>query len=221
MFANMDYPEDDAASSPASRDEVAPAARAPAGAPVRWPCSAATARASSRPRCGARRASAGRRGCSHETLPRLARRALPGRALLAVERARRRVPAPGRRRHHVVLRRRRVPAAARRRAPRRGAVRDRVPGVRQRARAGTLPAAVGACTTRRGRRARRATSAPAGTSTTCATTTSRELFGVDPVGAALRRSRALPRARPRRDRRGHGARVRRVAPRALDAAAAR
>ena len=49
-----------------------------------------------------------------------------------------------------------------------------------------------ACTTRRGRRARRATSAPAGTSTTCATTTSTLLFGVDPARAALRRSRALP-----------------------------
>ena len=34
---------------------------------------------------------------------------------------------------------------------------------------------------RRGRRARRATSAPAGTSTTSATTTSARLFGVDPV----------------------------------------
>ena len=62
-----------------------------------------------------------------------------------------------------------------------------------------------ACTTPRGRRARRATSAPAGTSTTCAITTSRDLFGVDPMRAALRRSRALPRARPRRHRRGDGA----------------
>ena len=47
-----------------------------------------------------------------------------------------------------------------------------------------------------------------------------ELFGVDPMRAALRRSRALPRARPRRHRRGDGADVRRVAHAALDLRAA-
>ena len=115
-------------------------------------------------------------------------RAVPGRAVLAVERARRRVPAPGRRRHHLVLRRRRLPAAARRRAPRRACASPpsawRSPTCPSAHARSACPAATDACTTRRGRRARRATSAPAGTSTTCATTTSSALFGVDP--AALR-----------------------------------
>ena len=73
----------------------------------------------------------------HEVLAGAGARALPRRAVLAVERARRRLPAQAERRHDVVLRRRRVPAPARRRAPRRGALRLRVPGVRQRARATT------------------------------------------------------------------------------------
>ena len=68
-----------------------------------------------------------------------------------------------------------------------GPVRRRVPRVRQRARRGgdrarasATPAPV-RCTTRAGRPASRGTSAPAGTSTTSATTTCGELFGVDPV----------------------------------------
>ncbi len=70
-------------------------------------------------------------------------------------------------------------------------------------------------TTRAGRPGCRATSAPAGTSTTCATTTCELLFGVDP--GELRRGdheRYLELS-ARGLRRGDGGRLRRVAPRRL------
>ena len=138
-----------------------------------------------------------------------ARDVCPDVAVLAVERARRRVPAPGRRRHDVVLRRRRLPAAARGRAPRRGALRLRVPRLRQRpgARRRRCP---GGATAR---------VAPPALEGARAARPRRRL-------GLRRRPRPLPRsgssasipprlryadhdryldARPRRDRRGHGA----------------
>ena len=184
MFANMDYPGDE----PAFMASVAREAASNCGDCRRghaWPCCAATARSSSRPRCGARRASSGDRALFEQTLAQLCAVHCAAHALLAVQRAWRRVPAPGRCGHHLLLRRRRLPAAARRRAPGRPEVRHREPGLREHSRRrppwSACPAAWRrGCTTRRGRRARRATWAPAGTSTTCATTTCKSLFGVDP-----------------------------------------
>ena len=86
-----------------------------------------------------------------------------------------RAPVPPRPRRRELLRRRRLPATDRGCTPGRGRVRGRVPGVRQRARRGRARrdrAADSSCTTRVGRPGCRATSAPAGTSTTFATTIS-------------------------------------------------
>ena len=122
--------------------------------------------------------------CSTRCLPRTGARALPRRAVLAVERARRRLPAPARTRARPRTTAsaptcgRSTTRAAPRCASRPSAWRSRTCPTRTRA---CRAARRSACTTPRGRRARRATSAPAGTSTTCATTTSRELFGVDPM----------------------------------------
>ena len=168
MFANMDYPDDERsrrASSPRSTEQFARLQARPCVAVV---CGNSEVEQQAA-MCGARaRALVAARCSTRRSRTRVAA-ALPGVPLRAVERARRRVPARGERRAVVVLRRRRVPAAARGRAARRGAVRLRVPRVREH------PRAIRRCRashiTRRGRRARRATSAPAGTSTTCAITT--------------------------------------------------
>ena len=223
MFANMDYPETTRRSSRRVGPRSTPAARAAAGAARASRSCAATARASSRRRCGARRASAGRRALFHRrSSPQLVDARCPDVPYWPSSAHGGAFPHAGERRA-----RRRTTASAptcgrsRTRAAPRSRFASRVPGVRQRPGRDALPGGP-ACarTTPRGRRARRATWAPAGTSTTCATTTSSALFGVDPVDAALRGSRALPGARPRRDRRGDGADVRRVAARGARSRAA-
>ena len=144
-----------------------------------------------------------------ELLPRLVARARVRRRLRALGAVRRRAAVPTRPRRRQLLRRRRLPAAARGRAARRGPLRGRVPRAsptcptrRRSRRCCPSAGASSSCTIRAGRPACRATSAPAGTSTTCATTTCELLFGVD--AGELRRDR--PRALPRALARGHAAR---------------
>ena len=111
-----------------------------------------------------------------ELLPALAREAGVDAVVRAVGAVRRRPAVPARPRRRQLLRRRRLPPAARRRAARRRAVRVRVPGVRERPRRRDARVATGLGAAARppsaleGRRAARRR-APAGTSTTCATTT--------------------------------------------------
>ena len=132
MFANMDYPDDDPGFVASATDEARQLLGRLAG-----PAVARRAVRQQRGRAAGGDVGRAARALEHRAVPRGSsggRSRVPARrALLALERPRRRLPAPGRRRHHVVLRRRRVPAAARRRAPRRGALRDRVPRLRQRA----------------------------------------------------------------------------------------
>jgi beta-mannosidase len=191
MFANMDYPEDDAGFVDGVREEA------------KQQLLRLQARPSVAVLCGN---SEGEQQA-----------ALPRRALLAIERARRRLPAPAERRHDVVLRRRRVPLAGHRCAARRGALRLGVSRLRQRARAARAARrsdgarasrrVEGAHAARPRRRLglrRRARSLP------------RRALWRRAHAAALCRSRALPRAVARRHRRGHGRGVRRVAHAALD-----
>ncbi len=135
MFANLDYPSPTPSSwhsSSARRASSLDRARRPRRAS---PCSAATARSSSRRRCSGSTARLGaRRRCYGELLPRACARRRARRRLLALDAERRRPPVPPEPRRRPLLRRRRVPPPARGRAPRRGALRRRVPRVRERAR---------------------------------------------------------------------------------------
>ena len=204
MFANMDYPFADAGVRRAWR-------RARCGSSWtgwrRHPCVAVLC-GNSEVEQQAAMWGAPREQWQPPLLPRGAagavRGAGAGRALLAVERARRRLPAPGQRRHHLVLRRGRVRA---RRSTMRGAAAcasppsawpsptspSRPPWSACRA------AWPRACTIRSGRRARRATWARAGTSTTCATTTCASCSASTLRGCAMPTTTATWRsgARPR------------------------
>ena len=136
----------------------------------------------------------------HEIAPALGARALPGRPLLAVERARRRVPAPGERRHHApitasapICGRSRTRAAPRSASPpsvSRSPTSRAARAARRRRRC--------ACITRRGRRASPRDLGAGWDFDDVRDSLPGELFGVDPMRAPLRRSRALPRARTRR-----------------------
>ena len=216
MFANMDYPAARSGIPGVGAARGAPAAGSACMRGPAWPCCAATARWSSRPRCGARRASNGAGALFEQTLADAVRDACPGHALLAVQRARRRVPAPGRPGHHVLLRRRRLPARPGRCPARRPEVRHRVPGLRQHSRHRRARAHA-----RRPRHAR----APSGVEGAIAARPGRRLglrrrarplpeaaVRGRPAATALLRPRPLPRAGARRHRRGHGRRLCRMAP---------
>ena len=132
-----------------------------------------------------RRATGGDVGCAPRKLvaPAVSRAtratvpgALPRGALLALERSRRLVSTRRQFRHHLILWSGSLSAAPGGCAPRGGPLRLRVPGIRQhpgRAHAGenAWRRRDPLSTTRPGKRAHHATWAPAGTSTTCATTT--------------------------------------------------
>ena len=225
MFANMDYPAEDAGVRRRSvRSRGCASSWRACRAGPRSPCSAATARASSRRPCGARRASAGARPCSTRRCRRWRASWLPGVPYWPSSAHGGAFPHQGDAGTDLLLRRRRLPAPARGRAPRRGALRHRVPRLRQRARGPLARGTAGrpgidACTTRlegalaarpgRGLGLRR-----------CARPLPGAAVRRRPAGAPLRRPRPLPRARPGRDRRGHGAGLRRVAAGALDLPAA-
>ena len=136
MFANLDYPIADDGFRALGRGGGAPRARRLARPARASRCSAATARSSSRSRCSGSIRRSAAASCSASCCPALVARGRRRRPLRPLRAVRRRPARSARSRRRQLLRRRRLPAPARGRAPRRGPVRGRVPGVRQRARRG-------------------------------------------------------------------------------------
>ncbi len=225
MFANMDYPcGGRSVRASWSTQEATQYARRASSRARRSRSSAAAARSSSRRRCSGCLRRDRFRPLVDEIAARTWSRPGAGRRMAASD-ARLAARFPFKSTHGVsaLLRRRRVPAAVRRRAPRRRAVRRGVPGVLQRARRdddGSHPARRAAPRTRAGKRACRATPGRLGLRGR-ARSLRRAAVSASTRRAARARSRALSRARPRRDRRGDAADLRRVAsPWARPAAAA-
>ena len=133
MFANLDYPIADEGFRATVEAEARAGPRRAGRRARALPCSAATARSSSRWRCSGLEPALGRGELFGELLPRArAPRPAPTCPTCPRRPCGGALPVPARPRRRQLLRRRRLPAAAGATRAGRGALRLRVPGLRQR-----------------------------------------------------------------------------------------